>query len=73
MKKQTGGSEPVTKEYLDEVLRDRNDEILSKLDDIVGQLETLREENTIGTYQISNLQTAVDNQEERLTVLEHKH
>lgn len=46
------------------------DEILTKLDGVMGELETMRQENTIGTHQISNLQEASENHEKRIKHLE---
>ena len=39
-------------------------------DDIVGQLEMLRDENTIGVYQTRELRETTDNHEMRITKLE---
>jgi chromosome segregation ATPase len=46
------------------------DEVLSKLDDISGQLGNLREENIIGSHQTSQLRQDVDSHEKRIKNLE---
>lgn len=46
------------------------DEILTKLDGVMGELQTMREENTVGTYQISEVKEQVDNHEKRIQHLE---
>lgn len=46
------------------------DEILTKLDGVMGELEAMRQENTIGTHQISNLQATANDQDKRIKHLE---
>ncbi len=79
MKRRTTGLfEPATKGdllQLEEKLEDKitgfKDDIMTRLDDISGQLETMRQENTIGSYQTHNLEEKVDDHEKRLKKLEH--
>lgn len=54
----------------DENAKQYKDEILTKLDEVMGELQTMREENTIGAYQNSELQKHVDNHEKRIARLE---
>ncbi|MFH1535736.1 MAG: hypothetical protein ABIC96_01530 [Patescibacteria group bacterium] len=46
------------------------DQILEKLDETMGELGAMREENTIGSYQTSELRKDVDNHEKRISSLE---
>ncbi len=84
-KKRIDSSEFVTKGFLkselkraldvleskvDENARGYRDQILTKLDGVMGELKTIREETTIGTHQVFELQERVDNHEERITHLE---
>ena len=55
---------------LDSNAQGYRDEILTKLDGVMGELETMRQENTIGTHQISNLQATADGHEKRIKHLE---
>lgn len=55
---------------VDENAKKYRDQILTKLDGVMGELETMRQENTIGTYQISNLQATVDNHDKIVKHLE---
>lgn len=57
-------------EAYDEKNRKYRDEILTGLDHIMKELETIREDNTIGTHQIRNLEEKTDNHEKRITKLE---
>lgn len=81
MKKKTDADEVVTKGYLrtefnkfrvatDEKAREYRDQILTRLDDVMKELETMREENTIGTYQIRELREQGGDHEKRITQLE---
>lgn len=70
-------SELVTKTYLDKKLsefdekaRDYRDDVLGKLDEVVRELETMREENLIGSYQIKELRKHDANHERRLRKFE---
>jgi len=47
------------------------DEVLTKLDDIAGQLENLQEDKTLSIHQTSQLREEVDNHEKRIKSLEH--
>ncbi|MCL4419784.1 hypothetical protein M1146_06865 [Patescibacteria group bacterium] len=46
------------------------DDILTKIDEVMGELQTMREENTIGTYQTRELREQVDDHEKRIIKLE---
>ncbi len=56
---------------IDDKARDYRDDILNKLDEVMGELETIREENLIGTYQLKELRKQDANHERRLRKLEH--
>lgn len=58
---------------VDEKARKYRDEILSRIDDVMGQLETLREENVIGAHQTREFREQVDGHERRLVRLENPH
>ncbi len=84
MKKKNDSLEVVTKVFLeiklDEVKRDIDDkakgyrdEILTKLDGVMGELQTIREENTVGAYQTRELREEVDSHEKRIRRLEKPH
>ncbi len=73
--------DPITRidlsEALDEAFKDYDsknrtyrDEILTGLDKVMKELETMREENTVGTFQIRELRDEVDNHEIRIKKLE---
>lgn len=55
---------------IDDKLMLYRDEVLTKFDAIMKELETMREENTLGVYQTNNLQKKVDDHEKRITKLE---
>ena len=58
------------KQEIDDNARDYKDEILSKLDGIAADLETMREENIIGTHQIRELRTQDASHERRIRDVE---
>lgn len=60
----------VMEESLDGKNRKYRDEILTGLDKVMKELETMREENTVGSYQTRELREEVDNHEKRITKLE---
>lgn len=81
MKKNSVASELVTKSFLrselddlkkeiDEKAQGYRDQILTKLDGVMGELQTIREDNVIGTHQTSQLREEVDNHEKRIRNLE---
>lgn len=77
MKQKNNTPELVTKSFLEDKLRllDENaikykDEVLTRLDDISGQLENLTQENLIGTHQTAQLSDKFEDHEKRLTLLE---
>lgn len=47
------------------------DEVFERLDDISGQLETIRQEQTIGFHQYKGLEGKVDQYGNRITALEN--
>ena len=55
---------------VDENAKKYRDQILTKLDGVMGELQTMREENTVGTCQISGLRERVDNHDRRIASLE---
>lgn len=57
-------------ERVDERARRYRDELLTKLDGVMGELQNMREDNIIGTHQTSELSGRVDGHEVRITVLE---
>lgn len=46
-------------------------DIFSKLDDVMGQLENLREDKILAAHQTNELRKDVNGHEERITKLEH--
>ncbi|PIR78910.1 MAG: hypothetical protein COX79_02445 [Candidatus Levybacteria bacterium CG_4_10_14_0_2_um_filter_36_16] len=75
----------VTEEFLEEKLldlregiidqvnfknRQYKDEIMTGLDKVVKELETIREDSIVGTHQIRELRVDVDNHEKRISKLE---
>ncbi|OGH23138.1 MAG: hypothetical protein A3F31_04060 [Candidatus Levybacteria bacterium RIFCSPHIGHO2_12_FULL_38_12] len=58
-------------ENSDENAIEYRDQILTKLDKVMGELQTMREENTVGAYQIRELREKVDGHELRITRLEN--
>jgi len=81
MKQKNSHAENLTKADLQDMLntlrdeikeefRDYRDQTNTRFDDVMGQLETMRQENTIGVYQTNNLQEAVDGHESRIKKLE---
>lgn len=77
MKQKNDSSELVTKGFLeiklqefDENAKEYRDEILTKLDGVMGELKTMREETTFGAHQVFELREQVDNHEGRITHLE---
>lgn len=57
-------------ERIDENAKKYRDQVLGKLDGVMGELETMRQENTIGAYQTSELRKQIDDHEKRLVQLE---
>jgi len=50
--------------------RQYKDEIMTGLDKVVKELETIREDSIVGTHQIRELRVDVDNHEKRISKLE---
>lgn len=63
------------KEYkiLKEDFNEYRNENMNRLDEVMAELQSIREDNTIGTYQIRELRENVDDHEKRITKLEKKH
>lgn len=57
-------------ENTDENAKQYRDQILTKLDGVMGELQTMREESAAGGFQIYELGEQVDNHEKRLARLE---
>lgn len=55
---------------VDDNAKQYRDQILTRLDGVMGELQTMREENTLGAYQAGKLQKKVDNHEKRIVHLE---
>ena len=53
-------------DYAEEQRKKDKDDIMSKMDFIIGELQTMREENTIGAYQIQELREQSDRHEKIL-------
>ncbi len=77
MKQKIDFSDLVTKSYLNDVVKGIDekaqgyrDEILTKMDGVMGELQAMREENSVGTYQTSQLREEVDGHEKRIKTLE---
>lgn len=77
MKQKIDLSELVTKSYLNETVKgiDENaqgyrDEILTSNDKLMKKLETMQDENTIGSGQTSQLRNEVEDHEKRIRHLE---
>ncbi|SRR5258708_5513914 len=47
------------------------DDIMTKMDDLIGKYETAEQERTIGNYHMSELQKQVDKNEQLLSKLTH--
>lgn len=69
--------DPITKIELDEAFEaydEKNrgyiDKVLTGLDKVMKELETIREDNVIGTDQTRELRIDVDNHEKRILTLE---
>ncbi len=45
---------------VDDRAKQYRDQILTKIDGVMGELETIREDNIIGTHQILNLQETAE-------------
>lgn len=58
------------KEEIDDNAKKYRDDVLTKLDGVIGELQTMREENTMGTYQTGEIKERVDDHEKRITRLE---
>lgn len=55
---------------LDETFRQYRDDVLTKMDGVMKELDTKREESSLGTYQTRELRERVDNHEKRIKKLE---
>ena len=59
-----------SEERTEEKHRKYHDENMNRLDEVMGELENIREDNMIGTYQTRELRENVDNHEKRISKLE---
>lgn len=55
---------------LDSTFRKYRDDVLTKMDGVMKELETKRDESSLGTYQTRELRERVDNHEKRIKKLE---
>lgn len=55
---------------VDEKAKQYRDDVLIKMDEAIGELQTMREENTIGSHQITRLNDQVEDHEKRIKILE---
>ena len=55
---------------MDENAAKYRDEILTKLDGVMGELQAMREENTVGAHQTRELREQVNDHEKRIEHLE---
>ena len=62
--------EHVTKQEFQQGMERLKNDIFDRLDDISGQLETIRQEQTLGYHQEKKLEEKVDDHEKRITTLE---
>lgn len=53
------------KQEIDDNAKKYRDEILTKLDGVMGELQTRREEDTVGSYQTAELRKEVDDHEKK--------
>lgn len=58
------------KQELDDNAKKYRDEILGKLDKVVGELETMREDRKLAVHQTSELREEIENHEKRIKRLE---
>ena len=58
------------KNNVDENARKYRDQILTRLDEVMGELQTMRDEDTIGTHQIRELRKDVDAHEKKIKALQ---
>ena len=64
------GEIDVKLEKIREEHREYKDEVMTKLDDISGQLEDLQQDKTLSIHQTEELGDKVDNHEKRIKLLE---
>jgi uncharacterized membrane protein len=55
---------------VDDKARLYRDQILTKLDQVMGKLQNIREDNIVGTHQVRQLRKDVENHSKRLVKLE---
>lgn len=55
---------------IDDKAKGYRDEVLTKIDGVMGELQTMKEENIIGSHQITRLNDQVDNHEKRISKIE---
>lgn len=59
-------------ENLDEKFDKKFDQVLTRLDPVIAEIENAREDRVLGTYQTSQLRKDVDEHEKRITTLEQR-
>lgn len=57
---------------LEEKQKEYHEQNMTRLDEVMKELATLRDENTIGSYQVSELREGYTDHEKRLTILEKR-
>lgn len=55
---------------IDDKAREYRDQVLTELSEVMGELKIIRDENTAGTHQISELQDSMVNHEGRIKKIE---
>ena len=73
LSKSLSGLRELKNEMFDQVRGEQKayrDENMTRLDDVMGELHAIREDNTIGTYQIRELRETTEDHEKRIVNLE---
>lgn len=55
---------------IDDKARQYRDQVLTKLDGVMGELQNIREDNIIGSHQTAEMRDQVENHEKRIQKLE---
>jgi len=58
---------------VDKQVRGYHDEILMRMDQVIGELERKREDREFEKYDVRTLKETVNNHEKRITKIEHTH
>lgn len=59
-------------EKVDARVEKRHDEVMNAIDGVMKELENMREDNLIGTYQIRELRETSEDHEKRIAKIEQK-